>query len=120
MEPFSNTPYSIYWAGTALPPAVPSNLDPEYNREGGPRLAAFDRALELQTAEAGTDPRRVWASHSAGSAMTGTGEKQGMVLDAHVYVAPAGPAMGVDRTYGVWGAPGTRRTSCPPRTRSAI
>lgn len=34
--------------------------------------------------------------------MTGTGEKQGMVLDAHVYVAPAGPGMGVDRTYGVW------------------
>ncbi len=95
--------YSIYWAGTALPPGVPSNLDPDYNREGGPRLAAFDRALELQTAEAGTDPRKVWTSHSAGSAMVGSGEKRGMVLDAHVYIAPAGPGQGIDRLYGPMG-----------------
>lgn len=88
--------YSIYWAGTELPPTVPDNLDGRYNREGGPRLAAFDRSLELQTA--GQDARKVWASHSAGSAMTGTAERHGMKLDAHVYVAPAGPGQGVDRT----------------------
>lgn len=95
--------YSIYWAGTQLPPTVPDNIDGTYNKEGGPRLAAFDRALELQTDADGTDPRKVWASHSAGSAMVGSGEKQGMVLDAHVYIAPAGPGQGVVRTYGPMG-----------------
>lgn len=95
--------YSIYWAGTQLPPGVTSNLNGRYNREGGPRLAAFDRALEVQTDTAGTDPRKVWASHSAGSAMTGSAEKQGMVLDAHVYIAPSGPGQGVDRVYSGWG-----------------
>lgn len=89
--------YSIYWAGTELPPEVPNNIDGRYNREGGPRLASFDRALELQTDAAGTDPRKVWASHSAGSAMVGSGEKQGMNLDAQVYIAPAGPGQGVER-----------------------
>lgn len=95
--------YSIYWAGTQLPPEVPDNLNPRYNREGGPRLAAFDRTLELQTAAAGTDPRKVWTSHSAGAAMVGSGEKQGMVLDAHVYIAPAGPGQGIERLYGPMG-----------------
>ncbi len=95
--------YSVYWAGTQLPPEVPDNIDPRYNREGGPRLAAFDRALELQTDADGTDPRKVWASHSAGSAMVGSGEKQGMILDAHVYIAPAGPGQGVERLRGALG-----------------
>ena len=94
--------YSIYWAGTQLPPEVPSNLNRRYNREGGPRLAAFDRALEVQTNAASTGPRKVWASHSAGSAMTGSAEKQGMVLDAHIYIAPASPGQGVDRVHSGW------------------
>lgn len=84
--------YSIYWAGTELPPTVPANVDPRFNEKGGPRVAAFDAALD---AEKPAKAREVWVAHSAGNSMVGSGEAKGLTLDAMVYVAPSGPGLGV-------------------------
>ncbi|MFZ3453988.1 hypothetical protein [Arthrobacter sp. 7Tela_A1] len=78
---------SIYWQGSDLPDQLHDNLTSSYNEDGGPLLAAFDHALDLELAE-GT--RSTYIGYSAGGSLLGTAEREGLGATNIVYVAPAG------------------------------
>ena len=78
---------SFYWQGADLPDELHHNVTSSYNEDGGPLLAAFDHALDLELAE---DARSTYIGYSAGGSMLGTGEREGLDATNIVYVAPAG------------------------------
>ena len=78
---------SFYWQGTDLPDELHHNLTSSYNEEGGPLLAAFDYALDL---EVPADARSTYIGYSAGGSLLGTGEREGLDSTNILYVAPAG------------------------------
>ncbi|WP_157075236.1 hypothetical protein [Arthrobacter luteolus] len=78
---------SFYWQGTDLPNELHHNLTSSYNEDGGPLLAAFDHALDL---EVPTDVRSTYIGYSAGGSLLGTGEREGLTASNILYVAPAG------------------------------
>ncbi len=78
---------SFYWQGADLPDELHHNVTSSYNEDGGPLLAAFDHALDLELTE-GT--RSTYIGYSAGGSMLGTGEREGLDATNIVYVAPAG------------------------------
>ena len=78
---------SFYWQGTDLPDQLHHNVTSSYNEDGGPLLAAFDHALDLELAE-GT--RSTYIGYSAGGSLLGTAEREGLGATNIVYVAPAG------------------------------
>lgn len=78
---------SFYWQGTDLPDQLHHNVTSSYNEDGGPLLAAFDHALDLELAD-GT--RSTYIGYSAGGSLLGTAEREGLDATNIVYVAPAG------------------------------
>ena len=78
---------SFYWQGSDLPDELHHNLTSSYNEEGGPLLAAFDHALDL---EVPPDTRSTYIGYSAGGSLLGTGERLGLDATNIVYVATAG------------------------------
>lgn len=78
---------SFYWQGTDLPDELHHNLTTAYNEEGGPLLAAFDFALDL---EVPTESRTTYIGYSAGGSLLGTGEREGLDSTNILYIAPAG------------------------------
>ncbi len=85
-EPSTET-VSFYWQGTDLPDEIPDNITTAFNENGGPLLAAFDHALDLETRP---DVRTTYIGYSAGGSLLGTGEREGLDSTNIVYVAPAG------------------------------
>ena len=85
-EPSTGT-VSFYWQGTDLPDEIADNITTTFNEDGGPLLAAFDHALDL---EARPDARTTYIGYSAGGSLLGTGERVGLDSTNIVYVAPAG------------------------------
>ncbi|TJY69599.1 hypothetical protein E4J89_09905 [Arthrobacter sp. CAU 1506] len=85
-EPSADT-VSFYWQGTDLPDEISDNITASFNEDGGPLLAAFDHALDL---EARSDARTTYIGYSAGGSLLGTGEREGLDSTNIVYVAPAG------------------------------
>jgi hypothetical protein len=79
---------SFYWQNADLPNEIPDNVTDEYSVGGGPELALFDMAVDL---EAPTDARTTYAGYSAGASLLGEGEKEGLDSTNIVYLAPAGP-----------------------------
>ena len=78
---------SFYWQGTDLPDQLHHNVTSSYNEDGGPLLAGFDHALDLELAD-GT--RSTYIGYSAGGSLLGTAEREGLDATNIVYVAPAG------------------------------
>lgn len=79
----------FYWQGSDFPQdALWDNIDSDLNELGGPRLAGFDFAVDL---EVPSDARSTYLGYSAGGSMMGTGEREGLDSTNIVYVAPAGP-----------------------------
>ncbi|MBD8044234.1 hypothetical protein H9638_10495 [Arthrobacter sp. Sa2BUA2] len=78
---------SFYWQGTDLPNELHHNLTSAYNEDGGPLLAAFDHALDL---EVPANTRSTYVGYSAGGSLLGTGEREGLTASNILYVAPAG------------------------------
>ncbi|MGW6174172.1 alpha/beta hydrolase [Arthrobacter sp. NPDC055138] len=85
-EPSTGT-VSFYWQGTDLPNEITDNITTSFNEDGGPLLAAFDHALDLETRP---DARTTYIGYSAGGSLLGTGEREGLDSTNIVYVAPAG------------------------------
>ena len=83
---------SFYWQGADIPDKVGSNATGYYNAEGGPRLAAFDVALDLELPQ---DAVTTGIGYSAGASMLGTAERLGLDNSNIIYVAPAGSGEGV-------------------------
>ena len=79
---------SFYWQDGDLPQAlIADNASSEHNENLGPRLAAFDYALDLEI-PAGT--RSTYIGYSAGGGAVGTAERVGLDSTNIVYVAPSG------------------------------
>ncbi|MBF4993619.1 hypothetical protein ITX31_05785 [Arthrobacter gandavensis] len=78
---------SFYWQGTDLPNELHHNLTASYNENGGPLLAAFDHALDLEVPQ---DTRSTYIGYSAGGSLLGTAEREGLTASNILYVAPAG------------------------------
>lgn len=78
---------SFYWQGSDLPDEVKHNASSQYNEAGGPLLAGFDAALDLELA-AGT--RSTYIGYSAGAALVGTAEREGLDSTRIIYLAPSG------------------------------
>ncbi|MCC3296827.1 hypothetical protein [Arthrobacter caoxuetaonis] len=78
---------SFYWQGTDLPNELHHNLTSSYNENGGPLLAAFDHALDLEVPQ---DTRSTYIGYSAGGSLLGTAEREGLTASNILYVAPAG------------------------------
>lgn len=78
---------SFYWQGTDLPDEVKHNASARYNEAGGPLLAGFDAAVDLELT-AGT--RTTSIGYSAGAALVGTGEREGLDSTNIIYLAPSG------------------------------
>ena len=83
---------SFYWQGTDLPDQLHNNVTSSYNEDGGPLLAAFDHALDLELAES---TRSTYIGYSAGGSLLGTAEREGLDATNILYVAPAGIGHGV-------------------------
>lgn len=79
---------SFYWQGTDIPQNVLDSASPQHNEMAGPRLAAFDYAVDL---EIPSGARTTYVAYSAGAPLLGTGEREGLDSSNIVYVAPAGP-----------------------------
>ena len=84
---------SFYWQGTDLPNEVRHNASSSYNEAGGPLLAGFDAALDL---ELSPQTRSTYIGYSAGAALVGTGEREGLTAANIIYLAPSGSGNGVN------------------------
>ncbi|WP_104102059.1 hypothetical protein [Arthrobacter sp. 08Y14] len=84
---------SFYWQGTDLPNKVPDNRFSSYNESGGPLLAGFDAALDL---ELSPETRSTYIGYSAGAALVGTAEREGLNSTNIIYLAPSGAGNEVD------------------------
>lgn len=84
---------SFYWQGTDLPDKVPDNRSSTYNETGGPLIAGFDAALDL---ELPPKTRTTYIGYSAGAALVGTGEREGLNSTNIIYLAPSGAGNNVD------------------------
>ncbi|MFJ7750171.1 hypothetical protein ACIQXM_09475 [Arthrobacter sp. NPDC097144] len=83
----SSANLSFYWQGTDLPNKIQDNASSRYNETGGPLLAGFDAALDLELPP-GT--RSTYIGYSAGAALVGTAEREGLNSTNIIYLAPSG------------------------------
>lgn len=84
---------SFYWQGTDFPNRIQDNASSRYNETGGPLLAGFDAALDLELPP-GT--RSTYIGYSAGAALVGTAEREGLNSTNIIYLAPSGAGNNVN------------------------
>gem|GEM_PF-2526193 len=92
-DPVAHT--GVYWEGAEFPRTLVDNAAPRFAIGLRDLLAAFDAALDLETAVSGA--RQIYVGHSFGGAAIGSAEALGhdLTADAVVYAGAPGAGYGI-------------------------
>lgn len=101
----------VYWGGAEFPRLLVDNAFSRFDIGLRDRLAAFDAALDLETASSGAE--QIYVGHSFGGSAIGSAEALGHDLTADVVVYAGAPGAG-------FGIRGPQDTANPSARRYAL